>query len=191
MQIPRFSHKGCLFYCNTFKGRLSSASKEEEHSSNDLEDEEVVVSTIRTRAMEAKLRRKNNFTTDSFNWVLPPNIEVFIAPEHEKPGEKNKEDIEVDDEKEDFFSVRSCLSRSSSATSMEAFLSVKPIFSRCSSLNGIDFPDFQKRSVIQEFRHCDGWPFGLSRKAELLPPLPKCPSESWSWRKGTTLIRMP
>lgn len=88
-------------------------------------------------------------------------------------------------EREDFFSVGSCFSRCSSATNMEAFVSARTNFSRCSSLSSLDFPDLWRRSIIQELLYqCEGWPFGLCRKRLLLPPLPKSPAESWSWRKS-------
>lgn len=103
------------------------------------------------------------------------------------------EDEEDDDEREEFVSAASCFSCSSNAVSREAFYSVKTNFSRSSSLNGMDLhlPEFWRRSIIQELCHCQGWPFGLCRKAVLLPPLPKSPSESWTWRKGTRILKMP
>lgn len=96
---------------------------------------------------------------------------------------------EEDEEKDDFFSVRSYLSRASSLTSREPFVSVKTNFSRSSSLNGIDFYEFRMPPIMEELCHCEGWPFGLCRRAMLLPPLPKSPSESWSWRKGTRVVK--
>ncbi|KAH7523604.1 hypothetical protein FEM48_Zijuj06G0029500 [Ziziphus jujuba var. spinosa] len=129
--------------CHTFGDRVSTSIPDEDLPPSDFDDEqEVVVSAIRSRAME-KLRKKPNNLTDSF-----------------------------------------------SAASRDAFLSVKTSFSRTPSLNGLEFIDFQRRSIIQELCHCEGWPFGLCRKAVLLPPLPKSPSESWSWSKGTKIIRM-
>lgn len=146
--------------------------------------QQVVVSAIRSRAME-KLRKKPNNLTDSFSWVYSPiTRELYITPK----GVEQKEE----DGGEEFVSVKSCFSCSccSSAASRDAFLSVKTSFSRTPSLNGLEFIDFQRRSIIQELCHCEGWPFGLCRKAVLLPPLPKSPSESWSWSKGTKIIRM-
>lgn len=149
---------------------------------------QVVVSEIRSRAME-KLRRKPGLMTDSFSWVFSPGTrEVYI-----KALQQKEEDDEADeDAREEFFSIGSCLSCYSSAVSGETFYSVKTNFSRSSSLNGLDYQDFRKldfqdlrRSIIRELCYCEGWPFGLCRKAVLLPPLPKSPSESWSWHKGT------
>ncbi|PSR99755.1 Glucose-induced degradation protein like [Actinidia chinensis var. chinensis] len=195
--------KGCKFLTSTLKdafsncrGRSSLLNTEEEDSENDTDNEqEVVVSEIRSRAMEAKTRRKS-FTMDSFSWIFSPTTaELFITPK----GMLQNEEINRE-EREDFFSVGSCFSCCLSERSTEAFLSVKTTFSRCSSLSGLDCRDFQpflvqefwhgldirdlrRRSMIQEFCHCEGWPFGLGRKALLLPPLPKSPSDSWSWRK--------
>ncbi|TXG52373.1 hypothetical protein EZV62_021542 [Acer yangbiense] len=147
--------KDAFSNCHSFNGRrsISISGPEEEYLASDSDDEqEVVVSEIRSRAME-KLRRKPSLImSDSFSWV--------------------------------------CFSCCSSAISKETYHSVKTNFSRCSSLTGLDFQDFRKldfqdlqRSIIQELCYCQGWPFGLCRKAVLLPPLPKSPSESWSWRK--------
>ncbi|KAK9216582.1 hypothetical protein WN944_008592 [Citrus x changshan-huyou] len=181
--------KDAFSNCRSFHGRLSTSRPEDENQTNDFDEElEVVVSEIRSRAME-KLRRKPGLMTDSFSWVFSPGIrEVYI-----KALQQKEEDDEADeDAREEFFSIGSCLSCYSSAVSGETFYSVKTNFSRSSSLNGLDYQDFRKldfqdlrRSIIRELCYCEGWPFGLCRKAVLLPPLPKSPSESWSWHKGT------
>lgn len=198
--------KDAFAKCQTCRGRISSRNADEEDSGSDADDDqEVVVSEIRSRAMEAKTRRKASFSMDSFNWIISPSTgELFTTP---KAMQKNEDSDH--EEKEDFFSVGSCLSRCSTVRSVEEFLSVKTQFSRCSSLSrldccdlrpfvvqefwhGIDYQELlRRRSIIQEFCHCKGWPFGLCRKALLLPPLPKSPSESWSWRKGVRLVKLP
>ncbi|XVE94865.1 hypothetical protein REPUB_Repub02eG0046500 [Reevesia pubescens] len=180
--------------CHTFNDRLSNSGPEEEYPTNDIDDEsEVIVSEIRSRALE-KMKRRPSLIAESFSWVLSPSTgELYIS------SKQRRDNDHEDGEREEFFSVGSCFSFCSSAVSREAFLSAKTNFSRCSSLNKIDFPDIWKfdfqnirrRSIIQEFCHCEGWPFGLCRKAVLLPPLPKSPSESWSWRKGSTLAKIP
>ncbi|KAE8683343.1 hypothetical protein F3Y22_tig00111210pilonHSYRG00375 [Hibiscus syriacus] len=94
-----------------------------------------------------------------------------------------------DDKEDELFSIGSCFSLYSSGASKEAFVSANTDFSRRSSLNKIDFPeiwrldlqDSRRRSIIYELCDCEGWPFGLCKKTVLLPPLPKSPSESWSW----------
>ncbi|KAK2660355.1 hypothetical protein Ddye_006888 [Dipteronia dyeriana] len=168
--------------CHSFNGRRSISGPEEEYQATDFDDEqEVVVSEIRSRAME-KLRRKPSLiTSDSFSWVFYPKTrELYLKAEQQKEDEEEEEE-EVGDAIE-FVSVGSCFSCCSSAISKEAYHSVKTNVSRCSSLTGLDFQDLQ-RSIIQELCYCQGWPFGLCRKAVLLPPLPKSPAESWSWRK--------
>ncbi|CAK7347575.1 unnamed protein product [Dovyalis caffra] len=180
--------------CNACGGRISTSSPEEEYPTTDVDDEqEVIVSEIRSRAME-KLRHKPLIFSDSFSWVYSPKTgELFVAPKavqnKDDDDSSNDENDEYNDTREDFFSIGSCLSCCSSALSREAFVSAKTNFSRCSSFNGLEFPDFPKRSILQEFCHCQGWPFGLCRKVVLLPPLPKSPSESWSWRKGVRIVK--
>lgn len=141
----------------------------------------MVVSVVRSRAME-KQKIKQSPLRDDFSWTYSPatrELYVTMAPQPRMvigDGEH--------DDREEFFSVKSCLSCcSSSVVSDQAFFSVKTNLSRCSSLSGVDMSEHWRRSIIQEFCHCEGWPFGLCRKAVLLPPLPKSPSESWLSRK--------
>ncbi|CAI0558195.1 unnamed protein product [Linum tenue] len=140
---------------------------------------QVVVSAIRSRAME-KSKQKVFVIIDSFFG------ELFFSAEKQEDGEVENE--------EDFYTVGSCLSRCSSSLSKggEEFFSVKTNLSRCSSLSQVEFSSFHRRgSILQELCHCEGWPFGLCRKAVLLPPLPKSPSESWLWQKGGRSARRP
>ncbi len=147
-----------------------------------------VVSAIRSRAKE-KLKRKPSPLPDSISWVYSPMTrELYMTP---KAVQREEDYDDEDDEKEEFLTVGSCFSCCSSAVSREAFYSIKSNFSRSSSLNGLDFQEFWRRSIIEELCHCQGWPFGLCRKAVLLPPLPKSPSESWSWSKGPRIVKMP
>ena len=115
----------------------------------------------------------------------PATRELYVTHSHTMaPQARVVVGDEEHDEREEFFSVKSCLSCcSSSAVSDQAFYSVKTNLSRCSSMNEVEVSEYWRRSIIQEFCHCEGWPFGLSRKAVLLPPLPKSPSESWLSRK--------
>ncbi|XP_018816093.1 uncharacterized protein LOC108987614 [Juglans regia] len=187
--------KDAFCNCHNFGGRLPTAVREEEYPTSDFDDEqEVVVSAIRSGAME-KLRHRPSLLTDSFSWVYYPRTgELYMTPKAAKGKENydgDEDEDDDDDEREEFVSAASYFSCCSSAMSREAFYSVKTNFSRSSSLNGIDLPEFWRRSIIQELCHCEGWPFGLCRKAVLLPPLPKSPSESWSWRKGTRILKMP
>ncbi|TQD98481.1 hypothetical protein C1H46_015936 [Malus baccata] len=176
--------------CHTSRKLSASSPAGEEFLTSDFDEEqEVIVSAIRSRAME-KLTRKPSSLTDSFSFVYSSKSgDLFIT----QKGAEKQEDHEdhEGDEKEEFLSVASCLSCcSSTAATRDVFLSVKTSLSRCSSLGGIEFRDFPRQSIIQQFYHCEGWPFGLCRKAVLLPPLPKSPSESWMWRKGTKFVKM-
>jgi len=152
---------------------------------------QVVVSEIRSRAIE-KLKHRTFVITDSFSWVYSPKTgELFIAPKPVRGKYDEGEDGSKEgDEREEYLSVGTCFSCCASDLSREqAFFSARTNFSRCSSLVGLEFQDFSKRSIFQELCHCEGWPFGLCRKAVLLPPLPKSPSESWSWRKGARIVK--
>ncbi|CAL2234205.1 unnamed protein product [Prunus armeniaca] len=107
-----------------------------------------------------KLRRKPSSWIDSFSFVHSSNSgDLFIS----QKGMQNKKDNgEEDDEKEEFLSVKSCISCCSTvATSGDVFLSVKTSLSRCSSLNVIEFKDFSRQSIIQQFCHCEGWLMGV------------------------------
>ncbi|CAI0557363.1 unnamed protein product [Linum tenue] len=180
--------KDAFSICRSCGGHISSLQQQQDEDYvpntttelEDLDEHEVVVSAIRSRAME-KLKQKVFVITDSFSG------ELLFSPEKQKDGEVEKD--------EDFFSVGSCLSCCSSGLSKggEEFFTVKTnLLSRCSSLSRVEFPSFHRRvSILQELCHCQGWPFGLCRKAVLLPPLPKSPSDSWLWRKGTRSARLP
>ncbi|XP_010530365.1 PREDICTED: uncharacterized protein LOC104806945 [Tarenaya hassleriana] len=178
--------RDAFMQCRKCKGRKVSLSvQEEEDEDNPISDfgneHEVVVWEIRNRAME-KLRHKPKTLVESFSWAAPS-------------GSTDQDAIKEEDEEEEgseFCSVGSCFSECcSSGLSKEAYVSARTEISCCSSLMMMEFEnpwkmylkEFKERSVIQEFCHCEGWPFGLARKAVLLPPLPKSPAESWSWRK--------
>ncbi|XP_023546794.1 uncharacterized protein LOC111805793 [Cucurbita pepo subsp. pepo] len=180
--------KDVLCNCHNFSKPQPNSNAEDDYPTSDFDDEEEeIVSEIRSRAME-KLRRKTNLS-DSFSWVFSPATkELYITSmEIEKIDEPGNEDNTGDE----FYSVQSFLTCSSAATK-EAFFSVEANFSRCSSLNGLNFldEDLKRRTILQELFHCEGWPFGLCRKAVLLPPLPKSPSESWLWSKGTKIVKI-
>ncbi|XP_030537906.2 uncharacterized protein LOC115746325 isoform X1 [Rhodamnia argentea] len=178
--------KEAFSQCHTFDRQLSRSTPKEEHPMSDSDDEqEEVVSEIRSRAME-KRRRKVNFTTESFSFVFSPAMDE-LSFTHRQDADHDEHD------KEEFLTVRSCFTCCSSAAtaSRDEFMTVRTDFSRCSSLNEMMLQEMRRRSIIQEFCNCEGWPFGLCRKLLLLPPLPKSPAESWSWRRGTRLRRMP
>ncbi|XP_010275598.1 PREDICTED: uncharacterized protein LOC104610593 [Nelumbo nucifera] len=183
--------KDAIFHCHSsFHGRPSSSSLEDQkYIANDInEEQEVIVLEICSRAMEAKLKRKGGCMTESLRWVFSPTTgEMFMAPKDMHDLDDNKD--EDDEEIETFFSVESCFTRCSNA-SKEILLAASSCFSGCSSMSKIKLGDLRRHSMIQEFYHCEGWPFGLYRNIVLLPPLPTSPSESWSWQRGNRTMKM-
>ncbi|XP_010461542.1 PREDICTED: uncharacterized protein LOC104742257 [Camelina sativa] len=174
-------------YCYRCKGRKVTLSDHEEDDDNkpigDFNyDHEDVVFEIRSRAME-KLRKKSRIGMERLTYQ--PTKECDIEKE----------------EGNEFCSVRSSFSECCmSDLSIEGYLTAKTEFSKNSSLKGLELEnqwkmhyvnEIRKGSVIQELCHCQGWPFGLGRKAAMLPPLPKSPAESWSWRKPTRVTPVP
>lgn len=171
----------CHTGCHTVE-LMSCPSPEGDNVVSDFDS--VVVSAIRSQAMEAKMRRKAGLATESFWYVFSPTTgKLFIAPKASSNQYKTKDDD--GDEGEEFQSAASRFSVSSSAAvSMDEFVSAKTNFSWPSRFGWFEFQDLGRRNnIIQELCDCEGWPFGLCRKALMLPPLPKSPSESWSWRK--------
>ncbi|XP_076912629.1 uncharacterized protein LOC143570999 [Bidens hawaiensis] len=191
--------KDALATCHTFCRKISSQSLEKQgHDDDDVSDyddeQEIYVSAVLSKYKESKSKRKVGLTVDSFIW----EFEFFGFSPTNSPRKEIQHPYatDVEDHKDAiFYSPCTHLSRSSSATTAEAFMSVKTNLSRCSSdmmIISFEFPMFRRRrrSVFLEFCHCEGWPFGLCRKALLVPPLPKSPSESWKWRKSTRLVKI-
>lgn len=148
----------------------------------------MFVSAVISKYLESKYKQKTSFTSENFCWDFSPAAGDLFVPAKamlQKPGNNGEE-------REEFMSVGSHFSHcSSSASSVDAFVSAETSFSRCSSLSRIDFPDlWRRRSNVLQFSDCDGWPFGLCRRAALLPPLPKSPADSWMWRKSGRLIKL-
>ncbi|KAI4321529.1 hypothetical protein MLD38_034897 [Melastoma candidum] len=184
--------------CHNLGRQVSCRNDEdgqEEQEGNPLDDpteeQEAIISEIRSRAIE-KLRHKSNHSVDGFSLVFS-SMDISelcffsIEEPHRKEGCGDNRDVE----KEEFASVRSFLTCCSSVVaSREAFFSAKSNLSRSSSLNDLDNQDLKRRLIFRELCHCKGWPFGLCRKLLYLPPLPKSPSESWSWRKRTRVPRI-
>lgn len=150
---------------------------------------QVFISAVISRTME-KQKLKASVLRHSFSWVYSPATKELFVTEAVAP-QKRAEGDEKNDEGEEFLSVKSCFSRCSSSPSGSAFYSVKTNLSRCSSFNDLHQSKHWRRSVIEEFCHCEGWPFGLCRRAVLLPPLPKSPSESWLSRKMQPSTKKP
>ncbi|KAK6773095.1 hypothetical protein RDI58_028333 [Solanum bulbocastanum] len=180
--------KDAFANCHSFRKR-SHSSPEEDDLICDYDDE-VFISAVISQYMELKCRRKTTTTTDKFTWAFSPTTGDLFISARLRQKEEGNEDQETEERREDFYSVASCLSPCSSATGFEAFVTAKTVFSRSSSLDSIDFQDLRRHSVVQELSDCEGWPFGLYRKALLLPPLPKSPSDSWSWRKSARMVKI-
>ncbi|KAL8250673.1 hypothetical protein R6Q59_034366 [Mikania micrantha] len=198
--------KDALATCHTFCRKISSQSLQLDDDDDDIDyedEQEVFVSAVLSKYKESKSKRKIGSTVDSFifdylglgfspNDDLPPPL----ASRKETQQHAYASDIHEDDmimNIDQFYSPFSRLSRSSSATTLTAFMSVKTNLSRCSSMSSFEFPMFRRRrrTMFLELCHCQGWPFGLCRKALLVPPLPKSPSDSWMWRKSTRLVKIP
>lgn len=214
------SSKRCRFLSSVLKDPFSSCltcnrshlscsgpeeEEEEETPNTDFDDvQEVVVSMIRSRAMEAKFRRKGTMLNENYSFVLHPTSGVLFVSKAKRQAyidhsAQKQENNKANEEMDDFASVKSHLSPCivTAVDDSEAYYSVKTDFSCCSSFKDpdiaenrwwvsetLDSSEVKRRAIIQEICHCEGWPFGLCRKALLLPPLPKSPSESWSWCKG-------
>ncbi|KAF2594094.1 hypothetical protein F2Q70_00042432 [Brassica cretica] len=173
--------KDALTHCYECKGRKVSFSDHEDNDEKLIRDFNYD-HEIRSQAME-KLRQKPRIC-----------MERLTYHSKEEPNMEKQEGIE-------FCSVGSSFSECcTSDLSVEAYMTAKTEFSRCSSLKGEELENqwkmyylngIRKGSVIQELCHCQGWPFGLGRKAALLPPLPKSPAESWSWRKPNRVAPIP
>ncbi|PHT32512.1 hypothetical protein CQW23_28849 [Capsicum baccatum] len=188
--------KDAFTNCHSLQERRKSSPEEEEEEEDPIcdyevydDEEEVIISAVISQYMELKCRRKTTIATDKFTWAFSPTTEDLFISTRPRQKEEDNEDQEKE-EREDFYSVASRLSPCSSATSFEGFVTARTIFSQSSSLDRIDFHDPWRHSVIQELSDCKGWPFGLYRKALFLPPLPKSPSDSWSWRKSARMVKM-
>ncbi|XP_020524687.1 uncharacterized protein LOC110007545, partial [Amborella trichopoda] len=170
----------------------------EEMLPSDMDEEDAetnrIVFAVRRLALEARHRHKDSSLCEGLKWVISPVTgELTIAPveEEAKPllaylhskfgfnislqvkenqeREGHEEEEEEEEEEEVWFSVRSDLSCCSSPVER------KEIFLDCAW-----------RSLLEKLSFCEGWPFGLYRRKMMLPPLPRCPSEPWMWRKATS-----
>ncbi|KAE9457144.1 hypothetical protein C3L33_10959, partial [Rhododendron williamsianum] len=107
---PNPPHK-CTFLTSTIKEAFANCrnchrrvpkTEEKEDSSSEMDDEQevVVVSEIRSRAMEAKSRRKACLNTESLNFVLSPEVGELFGTQ--KPVQTNEES---ELERDEFLSV--------------------------------------------------------------------------------------
>ncbi|KAJ3676993.1 hypothetical protein LUZ60_002717 [Juncus effusus] len=140
-------------------------NSEDEDTFYDLETKRMILKEIRGRAIKSKSKSNDFIYSNNFTLSFFPSI-------NNKKNQQKKEDLEETYDNED---------------ESEAFFSVKSNFSHCSSQSATGSWEAIKdhrMSVLEEFKDCDGWPFGLCRRALVrLPPLPSTPADSWMWRK--------
>ncbi|GAB2214283.1 hypothetical protein Droror1_Dr00018625 [Drosera rotundifolia] len=184
------SLKGALSMCDCRKSSLAFSSPEEyiPITTDDYSEHEVIVALIRARAVEAEYKHGISQVTEQYSSAFNSSvIELHVAASRAQKA-KNDEDEDEDE----FLTARSSASYCSSSADTEAFFSVKTIFS-CSDVNSVKseyLAEPHRRSVMQEFSHCEGWPFGLCRKTLMNPPPPNPPSAPWLWYKdGVKIVR--
>ncbi|GER29995.1 glycine--tRNA ligase beta subunit [Striga asiatica] len=186
--------KDAFTKCHSFRcTEVADSTLESEDCATNLDEDEIFVSAIISKYMESKSKRKSGVGIESFKWALSPEAGDYFKTTPKSFFENYNANNLVEVNGDEFRSANSRLSRCSSDTSFDAFCSARTCFSRCSSLSRIENNDFlsgDRRSIIMELVGCEGWPFGLCRKALFLPPLPKSPADSWSWRKGGKVIRI-
>ncbi|CAL9136432.1 unnamed protein product [Musa textilis] len=155
--LPELLRKACAQCYGSGLRTLSNLSSVDETTlDSDLDHKQLIILEIRSRAMKTKSRpRELLFSGKLARAVSPTTGTAHIT------GEEEGDD---DDESEAFFSVRSG-------------------FSCCSTDGSTELEELGGGSLLGEFRHCQGWPFGLCRRAVALPPLPSSPSDSWMWHK--------
>ncbi|XP_078156863.1 uncharacterized protein LOC144552742 isoform X2 [Carex rostrata] len=139
-------------------------SSDDEDTYYDLDTKHLILKELRNRAVRASSKRNEHFYSANLTCLfIPPSLE-------NTDKQKDFQDI-TDNEDES-----------------EAFFSMKSNFSRCSSQGATASWDENKgvkayQSVLEEFNHLEGWPFGLCRRPLVLPPLPNMPADSWMWHR--------
>ncbi|KAG9450929.1 hypothetical protein H6P81_010894 [Aristolochia fimbriata] len=187
--------KEAFAQCHLFpngRGSVSSVSvdSEDENPDGEIDDDRVIILAVRNRMIKGRLGRRNRLMTKSLSWAFSPSTgELYVAPAQafetksktKLDEEKEKENDDDHDEEED------------GEEETESFYSVRSRFSRSSSASRVDDGQIltRRRSVLEEFCDCEGWPFGLYRRSLILPPLPSSPSEPWTWcrRRGLKMMR--
>lgn len=136
---------------------------------------QLIILEIQSRAMKAMSRPREFLFSGKLAWAMSPTTgRVHMTPMRKTDGEEEGDcggyEEDDDDESEAFFSVKSC-------------------FSCCSTDGSTELKEISAGSILEEFRHCEGWPFGLCRRAVVLPPLPRSPLDSWTWHKRNLVSR--
>ncbi|KAG6532350.1 uncharacterized protein LOC121975356 [Zingiber officinale] len=163
-------HGSCLRSPSTL------SSSVDEIFDSDLSHKELIMLELQARAIRAKWRKPQELFTGRLTWAVSPTTgRVCVASTIRDIG-NHEEDKEEEEEigSEAFFSVKSCFS----------CCSVELGASFCTELKDYEYWGRKLPSIWEEFKGCQGWPFGLCRRAVVvLPPLPDSPSDSWTWHK--------
>ncbi|CAL9779021.1 unnamed protein product [Musa acuminata subsp. burmannicoides] len=159
--LPELLRKACAQCHGSGLRTLSNLSSVDESTlDSDLDHKQRIILEIRSRAMKTKSR--------PHELLFSGKLARGVSPTTGRADITGEEEHDDDDESEAFFSVKSC-------------------FSCCSTDGSTELEEFG--SLLGEFRHCEGWPFGLRRRAVALPPLPSSPSDSWMWHKRNLVTR--
>jgi hypothetical protein len=131
---------------------------------------QVILKELRSRAVRASSKPNKHFHSANLTWS-------FFPPTHERTKKQQEFGDASDNEDES-----------------EAFFSVKSNFSHCSSQGATASWDGSKGTtayqlVFDEFKHLEGWPFGLCRRPLVLPPLPNMPADSWMWHRRKSDVK--
>ncbi|WOL19993.1 hypothetical protein Cni_G28795 [Canna indica] len=184
--LPQFIKTACAHcsHCSCLKTPSTLSSLDyDDHSCLDdteLDHKQLMILEIQSRAMKAKPKSKELSASGMLTWAVSPTTgRVRMTPMKKSSnnyggGGDREEEVLCDGEDdmgscEEFFSVKSCFS--------------------CTIEELKDLGGGGGRSIWEEFRHCEGWPFGLCRRAVVLPPLPRSPSESWMWHKRNLVCK--
>ncbi|XP_073009535.1 uncharacterized protein [Typha latifolia] len=174
--LPTLIRDGCAQCHLSCLRTPSSLSSDDENPDTYIDTKQVIILEIRSRAMKAKYSKPNDFSYSSssaLSWPFSPTTgKALTSPKRKRNGEEECDNDIVGD-----------------GEGSEAFFSVKSCFSRCSSHGASESKEFQRPTILEEFCHCEGWPFGLRRRAVMLPPLPSSPSDSWMWHKKNLVTK--
>ncbi|CAD5181229.1 unnamed protein product [Musa acuminata subsp. malaccensis] len=173
--LPKLIRNACAQCHGSCLGTPSTMSSVDESLDSDLDHKQLIILEIQSRAMKAKSRPREFLFSAKLAWATSPTTgRVHMTPMRKTDGEEEGDcgGYEEDDDDES-----------------EAFFSVKSRFSCCSTDGSTELKEIRAGSILEEFRHCEGWPFGLCLRAVVLPPLPSSPSDSWMWHKRNLVSR--
>ncbi|KAJ1689309.1 hypothetical protein LUZ63_013464 [Rhynchospora breviuscula] len=137
-------------------------SSEDETKYYDLNTKYVILKELRSRSIRA-----NSKSGKFFYFQYQTSWPSLFRPSDN-----------INEQKEDFEDA------SNNDNESQSFFSAKSNFSSYSSQCEI------QQSVLKEFKHLEGWPFGLWRQPVVqLPPLPPTPADSWKWVKRNSELK--